>query len=83
MNVGQRKSQMKWIRSKTSTKLGQYPGTTTGPKLYESLERKQVVVISWLRAGHCHLNQYLYRFNIIETPECECGAEREAIEQYH
>ena len=24
------------------------------------------------RTGHCHLNQYLHRFDIIETPECEC-----------
>ena len=35
-----------------------------------------------LRTGHCHLNEYLYRFNIIETSECECGAEKETVEHY-
>ena len=40
------------------------------------------MLISRLRTGHCHLNQYLHRFNIIETPKCECGAERETVEHY-
>ncbi len=62
--------------------MSQYPGTTTGLKLYGTLKRKQVVMISRLRTGHCHLNQYLHRFNIIETPECECGAEKEMVEHY-
>ena len=35
-----------------------------------------------LRTGHCHLNEYLHRFNIIETPECECGAEKETVDHY-
>ena len=55
--------------------MSQQPGTTTGLKLYGELQhRKHVVWISRLRTGHCHLNEYLHRFNIIETPECECGA---------
>ena len=62
--------------------MSQYPGTTTGLKLYGNLKRKQVIMLSRLRTGHCHLNQYLHRFNIIETPECECGAEKETVEHY-
>ena len=62
--------------------MSQYPGTTTGLKLYGKLKRKQVVLLSRLRTGHCHLNQYLHRFNIIETPECECGGEIETVEHY-
>src|SRR5436190_12063345 len=62
--------------------MSQYPGTATGLKLYGTLKRKQVVLISQLRTGHCHLNQYLHRFNIIETSECECGAEKETVEHY-
>ena len=62
--------------------MSQYPGTSRGIKLYGGLERKHVVLISRLRTGHCHLNQYLHRFNIIETPECECGAEKETVEHY-
>ena len=62
--------------------MSQYLGTSRGLKLYGSLERKHVVLISPLRTGHCHLNQYLYRFNIIETPQCECRAERETVEHY-
>ena len=55
-------------------KMSKHPGTVTGLKLYGGLQRKQVVWISRLRTGHCHLNEYLHRFNIIETSECECGA---------
>ena len=63
--------------------MSQHPDTTTGPKLYGTLhQRKHVVWISRLRTGHCHLNEYLHRFNIIETAECECGAERETVDHY-
>jgi hypothetical protein len=30
--------------------------------------------------GHCHLNEYLHRFDNIQTPECECGAKKETID---
>jgi len=73
-----------WKTGKENAKrlraMSQYPGTTTGPKLYGELQRKHVVWIARLRTGHCHLNEYLHRFNIIETPECECGAEKETVE---
>lgn len=69
--------------SRRLRKMSQYPGTTTGLKLYGTLkEREHVVWITRLRTGHCHLNGYLHRFNIIETPECECGAEQETIDHY-
>ena len=32
--------------------------------------------------GHCNLNKYLHRFNIIETSECECGVEMEIVDHY-
>ena len=64
-------------------RMSQHPETTTGPRLYGSLQqRKHVVWISRLRTGHCHLNEYLHRFNIIETAECECGAEKETVKHY-
>ena len=63
--------------------MSQHPDTTTGLKLYKTLQqRKHVVWISRLRTGHCHLNEYLHRFNIIETAECECGAEKETVKHY-
>ena len=63
--------------------MSQQPGTTTGLKLYGELQhRNHMVWISWLRTGHCHLNEYLHRFNIIETPECECGVEKETVDHY-
>ena len=40
------------------------------------------MMISQLHTGHCHLNQYLHRFNIIKTSECEYGAEKEMVEYY-
>ena len=63
-------------------KMSKYPGTVTGLELYGALQRKHVVWISRLRTGHCHLNEYLHRFNIIETPECECGAAKETVDHY-
>ena len=63
--------------------MSQHPDTTTGPKLYGALQqRKHVVWITRLRTGHCHLNEYLHRFNIIETPECECGAGKETVDHF-
>ena len=63
--------------------MSQYPHTTTGQKLYGTLEqREHVVWITRLRTGHCHLNDYLHRFNVVETPECECGAEGETVNHY-
>ena len=62
--------------------MSQHPDTTTELKLYGTLQRKHVVWTTRLRTGHCHLNEYLHRFNIIETPECECGAEKETVDHY-
>jgi ribonuclease HI len=63
--------------------MSQYPGTTTGLKLYRALQqRKHVVWITRLRTGHCHLNEYLHRFNIVNTPQCECGVEKETVDHY-
>ena len=75
-----------WKMGKENAKrlraMSKHPGTTTGPKLYGELQRKHVAWIMCLRTGHCHLNEYLHRFNIIETPECECGAEKETVDHY-
>jgi len=76
-----------WRAGKETAKrlrtMSQYPGTTTGLKLYGALrQRNHVVWITRLRTGHCHLNGYLHRFNIIETSECECGAGKETVEHY-
>jgi ribonuclease HI len=76
-----------WKTGKENAKrlrcMSQHPDTTTGLKLYGTLlRRKHVVWISRLRTGHCHLNEYLHRFNIIETAECECGAEKETLKHY-
>jgi ribonuclease HI len=63
--------------------MSQHPNTTTGPKLYGALQqRKHVVLITRLRTGHCRLNEYLYRFNKIDTPECECGAGKETVDHF-
>jgi len=63
--------------------MSQYPGTTTGPKLYGAVQqRKHVVYIAQLRTGHCQLNEYLHRINKINTAKCECGAEKETVEHF-
>jgi ribonuclease HI len=69
--------------AKRLRKMSQQPGTTTGPKLYGVLQqRKHVVWIARLRTGHSRLNEYLHRFKVIETSECECGAEKETVEHF-
>src|SRR5437762_2747575 len=80
------KWEMKWKIGKENARrlcnMSQYPDIITGLKLYEKLKQKQVILLSRLRTGHYHLNQYLHRFNIIETPEYECGEEKETVEHY-
>ena len=57
------KWEIEWKTGKENARclrsMSQYPGTSRGLKLYGTLERKHVVLISWLCTGHCHLNQYL------------------------
>ena len=40
--------------------------------LYDRLTRRDTTTLVRLRTGHCSLNNYLSRFQIIETPECQC-----------
>ena len=62
--------------------MSQHPDTT-GLKLYGALwQRKHAVWISRLCTGHRHLNEYLHPFDIIETPMCKCGAEKETVDHY-
>ena len=35
-----------------------------------------------MHTGHCHLNGYLYHFNIIASPMCECGAGKETADHF-
>jgi ribonuclease HI len=71
------------VNAKRLRKISQQPDTTTGLKLYGTLQQRQHVVwIAQLRTGHCHLNEYLHRFNVIETSECECGAEKETVDHF-
>jgi ribonuclease HI len=78
---------VEWKTGKDTAKrlrhMSQQPGTSTGLKLYGNIQKREHVVwIARLRTGHCHLNEYLNRFKIIETAECECGAERETVEHF-
>src|SRR5579859_7188748 len=42
-----------------------------GVRLYGELSRKQLATLIRLRTGHCRLNSYLSRLNVIEDPTCE------------
>jgi hypothetical protein len=35
-----------------------------------------------MRIGHASLNQYLYRFNIVTEPQCQCGQAKETVAHY-
>ena len=72
-----RKENARWLHS-----MSQYLSIIIRLKLYETLKWKQMMMISQLHTDYCHLNQYLHWFNIIETSEYECGAEKEMVEYY-
>src|SRR5271169_797062 len=60
------------------------PNVEKGPKLYNCItKRGQISQLARLRTGHCPLNQYLHRFNIEDSPLCECGSGAiETVEHY-
>ena len=39
-----------------------------------NLDRKSIVMLNRLRAGHNSLKSHLYRINIIDDNKCRCGA---------
>jgi ribonuclease HI len=54
----------------------------TGVQLYGELPRKQLANLIRLRTGHCRLNSYLNRHNIIEDPTCDCGRGIENVKHF-
>ena len=55
---------------------------TNGPKLYYGYGRSTTAKLAQLRTGHCRLNSYLYRFNIVESAECKCHEGKETVEHF-
>jgi hypothetical protein len=53
-----------------------------GNKIYGNLTRTQTATLARLRTGHCRLNQYLHRFNIIDSPKCACGHSKETVQHF-
>ena len=53
-----------------------------GVQLYGDLPRKQVANLIRLRTGHCRLNSYLNRHNIIEDPLCDCERGIETVKHF-
>src|SRR5436190_3659192 len=63
--------------------ISRRPNVKHGAKLYQEIgNRKHIAWISRLRTGHCSLNKYLARFNIIEDPTCECGEAAETVAHF-
>jgi len=78
-----RKTKEFWNTEKTTaTKHTQARQAQTGTQLHSSLTRKQGATLTQLRTGHCGLNQYLHRFNIIDDPQCECGHRNETVQHF-
>ena len=51
-----------------------------GPALYNGIADRNGA--AQLRTGHCGLNRYLPRFNIRNSPYCQCGYGKETAEHY-
>ncbi|CEL11769.1 Putative Reverse transcriptase [Aspergillus calidoustus] len=57
------------------------PGKHTR-QLYDRLSWKEASVLAQLRTGMARLNGYLYRINVAQTDQCECGQARETVEHF-
>ena len=53
-------------------------------KIYNTTRnRRDAAWLVRLRTGHCPLNEYLYRFEIAESPTCKCNSEIiETVDHY-
>jgi len=60
----------------------QRSGNQSGMKMYSKLSRNTCAKVIQLRTGHCHLNSYLYHFNLAESPLCECETGAETVEHF-
>ena len=83
INTAARKA---WNNGKTNArqhrKITRPQRFKTGVQLYGDLPRKQLANLIRLRTGHCRLNSYLNRHNIIEDPTCECGRGVETVKHF-
>ncbi|KAI3059595.1 hypothetical protein CBS147353_10533 [Aspergillus niger] len=50
--------------------------------LYDRLSCKKASVLAQVRTGMARFNGYLYRINVAETDQCECGQARETVEHF-
>ena len=60
------------------------PNTKPSLNAYQMLgdKRKHIAWIARLRTGHCSLNKYLNRINVVDTPICDCGEGVETVKHY-
>ena len=54
----------------------------TGKKMYNEMSREEMAILVRLRTGHCGLNHYLNKRQIVEDPNCECGKGIETVKHY-
>src|SRR6204780_1110579 len=67
----------------TLRRITRRKGVKSGPKLYNSISNRNTAArLVQLRTGHCGLNHYLHRFNLKNTPYCECGYGKETVEHF-
>ena len=76
-----------WFETQTATalhlrRIRRDTKVTNGPKLYYGYSRSITAKLAQLRTGHCRLNSYLHRFNIVDSAECECGEGKETPEHF-
>src|SRR5271170_3543600 len=64
--------------------MSQRPNIQPSTHIYNQLgnKRRQIAWIARLRTGHCSLNQYLERFNIIDDANCDCGQGKETVKHF-
>jgi len=84
-------AQKQWLNvwnSNTTTahalrRITKTEGSKVGTKFYNRFSnRKSATTLARLRTGHCGLKQYQYRFNLVDSPFCECGEGKETVEHY-
>ena len=77
-----------WRSSARGTKMTQLDGTTPSNTFLNTISNSNITrqassLLSQLRIGHIPLNEYLYKFKLVDNPRCPaCGAAVESIHHF-
>ncbi|KAJ3476748.1 hypothetical protein NLI96_g10952 [Meripilus lineatus] len=75
----------RWRQSKHGKRIAKFDRTPPGRQAtrpYKSLPKYASSILTQLRSGHMALNQYLARFNIVDSPNCALCRVPETVDHF-